>query len=126
LIAYCCDFNVFLIILLDPLSRYEHFDDFGAGELGWWVLALGEHLAHLRPADKHVVLFTVGAGLGGSHTLALQAEEGMFEEEWGQPDLPFLELIEDVLGVVLAVERLAAGVLAWSGVVAAHDKVCAA
>src|SRR5215203_1341453 len=50
----------------------------------------------------------------------------MFEEEWGQPDLPFLELIEDVLGVVLAVERPAAGVLAWSGVVAAYDKVCAA
>src|SRR5215210_515458 len=50
----------------------------------------------------------------------------MFEEEWGQPDLPFLELIEDVLGVVVAVERPAAGVLAWSGVVAAYDKVCAA
>src|SRR5215204_5544079 len=126
LIAYRCDFNVFLIILLGPLSLYEHFDDFGAGELGWWVLALGEHLAHLRTADKHAVLFTVGAGLGGPRTLTKQTEEGMFEEEWGQPDLPFLELIEDVLGVVVAVEGPAAGVLAWSGVVAAYDKVCAA
>src|SRR5687768_13091924 len=126
LITYCCHFRVFLTILLGPLSLHEHFDDFGAGELGRWVLALGEHLADLRAADKHVVLVTVGAGLGGSHTLTLQAEEGMFEEEWGQPDLPFLELIEDVLGVVVAVERPAAGVLAWSGVVAAYDKVCAA
>src|SRR5215203_2717213 len=126
LITYCCDFNVFLMILLGPLSLYEHFDDFGAGELGWWVLALGEHLADLRTAYKHVVLFIVGAGFGGPHTLALQAKEGMFEEEWGQPDLPFLELIEDMLGVVVAVEGPAAGVLARSGVVAAYDKVCAA
>src|SRR5215211_6688155 len=126
LITYCCDFNVFLTILLCPLSLYEHFDDFGAGELWGRVLAFGKHLAHLRTADKHVVDFIVRAGFGGPHTLALQAEEGMFEEEWGQPDLPFLELIEDMLGVVLAVEGPAAGVLARSGVVAAHDKVCAA
>src|SRR5215204_6235865 len=125
-ITYCCHFNVSLTIWLHPLPLHEHFDDFGAGELGGWVLTLGEHLAHLRAADKHVVLITVGAGLGGPHTLTLQAEEGMFEEEWGQPDLPFLELIEDVLGVVVAVERSTAGVLAWSGVVAAYDKVCAA
>src|SRR5215216_3708384 len=52
LITYCCHFNVFLTILLGPLSLYEHFDDFGAGELGRWVLAPGEHLAHLRAADK--------------------------------------------------------------------------
>src|SRR5688500_13651943 len=50
----------------------------------------------------------------------------MFEEEGGQPDLPFLEFIEDVLCVVVAVERLAAGVLAWSSVVSAYDEVCAA
>src|SRR5919112_5003665 len=126
LITYCCHFNVFLTSWLRPLPLNEHFDDFGAGELGGWVLALGEHLAHLRTADKHVVHFIVGAGLGGPHTLTLQAEEGMFEEEWGQPDLPFLELIEDVLGVVVTVERPAARVLAWSGMVTAYDKVCAA
>src|ERR687897_2213182 len=126
LIAYCCDFNGFLTILLLPLTLHQHFDDFGAGELGWWVLALGEHLAYLRTAYKHVIVFIVGAGLGRAHPLALQAEEGVFEEQWGKPDLPFLELVEDVLGVVVAVERPAAGVLAWSGVVAAHDKVCAA
>src|SRR5215213_6861380 len=125
-ITYCCDFNFSLTTLLGLLYLHEHFDDFGAGELWGWVLAFGEHLAHLRTADKHVVLFGMGAGLGGPHPLALQAEEGMFEEEWGQPDLPFLELIEDVLGIVVAVERPAAGVLAWSGVVAANDKVCAA
>src|SRR5215208_4083484 len=49
-----------------------------------------------------------------------------FSSSWGQPDLPFLELIEDMLGVVVAVEGPAAGVLARSGVVAAYDKVCAA
>src|SRR5215210_801280 len=122
-ITYCWHFNVFLTILLCPLSLHEHFDDFGAGELGGWILALGEHLAHLRSADKHVVLFIVGAGLGGFHPLALEAEEGVFEEEWGQPDLPFLELVEDVLGVVVAVERPAGGVFSGTGVVAAHDEV---
>src|SRR5215210_2101306 len=126
LIMYCCDFNVFLTTSLGPLSLHEHLDNFGAGELGRWVLAFGEHLAHLRTADKHVVLFIVGAGFGGSHTLALQAEEGMFEEEGGQPDLPFLELIEDMLGLVLTVERPAFGILARTGVVTAHDEVCAA
>ena len=68
---------------------------------------------HLGAADEHVVLLVVGAGLGGPHPLALQAEEGVLEEEGGEPDLLFLELVEDVLGVVVAVERLAAGVLAW-------------
>src|SRR5215210_5637448 len=126
LVTYCCNINVFLTILLCPLPLYEHFDHFGAGELGGWILSSGEHLADLCPADKHVVLFSVRAGLGGPHPLALQAEEGVFEEEGGKPDLPFLELIEDVLGVVLAVERLALGILAWSGVVPAYDKVCAA
>src|SRR5215213_5029931 len=97
LITYCCHFNVSLTILLCPLPIHEHFDDLGAGELGGWVLALGEHLAHLRTADKHVMFIIVRAGLGGPHPLALEAEEGMFEEQWGKPDLPFIELIEDVL-----------------------------
>src|SRR5919112_3121514 len=109
LVTYCCDFNVFLTILLLALSLHQHFDDLGAGELWGWVLALGEHLADLGATDKHVVVFIVGAGLGGAHPLALQAEEGVFEEEGGKPDLPFLALIEDVLGVVVAVERPAAG-----------------
>src|SRR5215210_7909708 len=126
LVTNCCYFNVSLTILLCPLPLHEHFDDFGAGELGWRVLAFGEHLAHLRAADKHVVFLIVGAGLGGPHPLALEAEEGVFEEEGGQSDLPFLELVEDVLGVVVAVERVAARVLAWPGVVAAHDEVGAA
>src|ERR671919_2721394 len=126
LIAYCCHFKVFLTILLGLLSLYEHFDDFGPGELGGWVLAPGEHLADFRTADKHVVLFTVGAGLGRPHPLALQAEEGVFEEKWGKSDLAFLELIEDVLGVVVAVEWSAARVLARTSVVAAYDEVRAA
>src|SRR5215213_11386390 len=69
LVTYCCYINVFLTKLLCTLPLHEHLDDFGAGEFGGWVLALGEHLADLRAADKHVVLVTVGAGLGGSHTL---------------------------------------------------------
>src|SRR5215212_5697126 len=123
LVTYCCYINVFLTKLLRALPLHEHFDDFGTGEFGGWVLALGEHLAHLRTAYKHVVLFIVGAGLGSSHPLALEAEEGVFEEEGGQPDLPFLELVEDVLGVVIAVEWPAGGVFSGTGVVAAHDEV---
>src|SRR5215210_1799379 len=126
LITRCCDFNVFLTILLCPWPLHEHFDHFGAGELGRWVFALREHLAHLRAADKHVVFLIVGAGLGGSHALALQAEEGVFEEQGGEPDLLLVELVEDVLGFVVSVEGIALRVLAWSGVVAAHDEVRAA
>src|SRR5215208_4062546 len=88
LVTCCCYINVFLTMLLCALPLHEHFDDF-------------------RTAYKHVVLFIVGAGFGGPHPLALEAEEGVFEEEGGQPDLPFLELVEDVLGVVITVERLA-------------------
>src|SRR5215204_315100 len=123
LVSYCCDFNVFLTMSLCPLSLNKHLNDFGAGELRGRVLALGEHLAHLCAADKHVMFFVVGAGFGSPHALALEAEEGVFEEERGQPDLFFLELVEDVLGVVVAVERLTAGVLAGSGVVAPDDEV---
>src|SRR5829696_5598629 len=61
LIAYCCYINVFLTMLLCPLPLHEHLDNFGARELGGRVLALGEHLAHLRAADEHVVLLIVGA-----------------------------------------------------------------
>src|SRR5215210_8295711 len=123
LVTYCCYINVFLTMLLCPLPLHEHFDDFGTGELWGRILTIGEHLAHLRTADKHVVLRIVGAGLGGPHPLAFEAEEGVFEEEWGQPDLPFLELVEDVLGFVVAVERPAGGVFSGTGVVAAHDEV---
>src|SRR5215203_2975373 len=126
LIACCCDFNVFLTILLCPLPLHEHFDNFRPGELGGRVLTLGEHLADLRAADKHVMATIVGAGFGGSHALALEAEEGVFEEEGGKPDLPFFELVEDVLGFVVPVEGIALRVLARSGVVAAHDEVRAA
>src|SRR5215210_6605968 len=126
LVTNCCDFNLSLTKLLGALPLHEHFDDFGAGEFGGRVLALGEHLADLRTAYTHVVLFVVGAGLGGSHPLSLEAEEGVFEEEGGQPDLAFLELVEDVLGVVIAVERLAVRVLARAGVVASYDEVRAA
>src|SRR5919112_88108 len=62
LVTYCCDFNVCLTTLLLALSLHQHFDDLGAGELWWWVLALGEHLADLGATDKHVVVFIVGAG----------------------------------------------------------------
>src|SRR5215217_7640369 len=126
LVTCCCYINVFLTMLLCALPLHEHFDDFGTGEFGGWVLALGEHFADLRTAYKHVVLFIVGAGFGGPHPLALEAEEGVFEEEGGQPDLPFLELVEDVLGVVITVERLAVRVLARAGVVASYDEVRAA
>src|SRR5215208_1690091 len=84
LIIYCYYFNVFLTIMLSPLPCHEHFDDFGAGELGGWVLALGEHLADPRTAYKHVVLFIVGAGLGCPHPLALEAEESVLEDQCGQ------------------------------------------
>src|SRR5688572_33034473 len=40
LMTYCCDFNVFLTILLGSLSFHKHFDDFGAGEFRRRVLAL--------------------------------------------------------------------------------------
>jgi hypothetical protein len=66
--------------LLRALAFHEHFDNLGAGELGGWVLAFGEHLAHFSTADEHVVLAVVGASFGSSHTLAFQAEEGVFEE----------------------------------------------
>src|SRR4028118_1188482 len=114
------------ILLARLLALHEDFYDLGAGELRGRVLALGEHLAHLGAGDEDVVLLGVGAGLGGAHALARQAEEGVLKEEGGEPDLPVLELVEDVLGVVVAVEGLAAGVLAGARVVAADDEVGAA
>src|SRR4028119_1158902 len=114
------------ILLARLLAFHEDLYDLGAGELRGRVLALGEHLAHLGAGDEDVVLRGVGAGLSGAHALARQAEEGVLEEEGGEPDLPVLELVEDVLGVVVAVEGLAAGVLAGTRVVAADDEVGAA
>src|SRR3712207_3654275 len=108
------------------LALHEDFYDLGAGELRGWVLALGEHLAHLGAGDEDVVLLGVGAGLGGSHALAGEAEEGVLEEEGGKTDLAFLELVEDGLSVVVAVEGFAAGVLSGARVVAADDEVGAA
>src|SRR4028119_1367915 len=104
------------------LALHEDFYDLGTGELGGRVLALGEQRARRGAGDEDVVLLGVGAGLGGAHALARQAEEGVLEEEGGEPDLPVLELVEDVLGVVVAVEGLAARVLAGARVVAADDK----
>src|SRR4028118_1970223 len=114
------------ILLGGLLALHEDFYDLGTGELGGRVLALGEHLADLGARDEDVVLLGVGAGLGGAHALARKAEEGVLEEERAEPYLPFLELVEDVLGVVVAVQGLAAMVLAGARVVAADDEVGAA
>src|SRR5918998_6311195 len=117
-------------MLSDLLARllvlHEDLYHLGAGELRRGVLALREHLAHLGAGDEYVVLLVVGAGLCGAHALADEAEEGVLEKEGLEPDLAFLELVEDVLGVVVAVERLAAGVLTRARVVAADYEVGAA
>src|ERR671916_2476805 len=113
-------------LLARLLALHKDFYDLGAGELRRRVLALGEHLAHLGAGDEDVVLLGVGAGLGGTHALAGEAEEGVLEEQGGETYLPFLELVEDVLGVVVPVEGLAAGILARARVVAADDEVGAA
>src|SRR5918998_3433508 len=108
------------------LALHEDLDDLGAGELRGRVLALREHLAYLGAGDENVVLLVVGAGLGGAHALADEAEEGVLEEEGGEPYFAFLEFVEDVLGVVVAVEGVTLRVLAGARVVAADDKVGAA
>src|SRR5215207_7397045 len=111
-------------LLDDPLlvtqAVDEDLDDLGATKLRWGVLALGEHLPHLRAREEDVRVLAVRARLRGRHPLAVEAEEGVLEEQRRYPELLFLELLEDVLGIIGAV------VAADPSVVPAHDEVRAA
>src|SRR5918998_592460 len=89
--------------LLLPQAVDENLDDLGTRELRRRVLAPGEHLPHLGPREEDVGVLAVRTRLGGRHTLAVEAEEGVLEKEGGYPQLLLLELLEDVLGVVGAV-----------------------
>src|SRR5215207_5656009 len=111
-------------LLDDPLlvaqAVDEDLDDLGATKLRRRVLALAEHLPHLRAREEDVRVLAVRARLRGRHPLAVETEEGVLEEERRYPELLFLELLEDMLGVVGAV------VAPDPRVVPAHDEVRAA
>src|SRR5918997_289314 len=98
-------------------SLDEDLDDLRARELRRWILSLGEHLPHPRAREEYVRVFAVRAGLRRRHPLTVEAEEGVLEEKRRHPQLLFVELLEDVLGIVGAV------VAAHSRVVPAHDEV---
>jgi hypothetical protein len=65
-------------------------------------------------------VLAVRAGLGRRHPLAVEAEKGVLEEQRGYAQFVFVELLEDVLGIIGAV------VAAHACVVAANYEVSAA
>src|SRR5215216_42616 len=107
-------------LLLLAQTLYEDLNHLGATELRWWIFSLGEHLPNPGPGEEDVRIFAVRAGVGRGHHLAVEAEEGVLEEERCHAQLLFLELLEDVLGIIGAV------VAAYPSVIAAHDEVRAA
>src|SRR5437899_4593419 len=78
----------------------QHVGDLGPGELLRRPLATTQQLAHLGAGQEDAVLGPRGRGLGGGHPLRDLAPEGVLELERLDAQLAWLELVEDVLGVV--------------------------
>src|SRR6266542_1642642 len=109
-------FSSAICLLLLCVFVDQDLSHLGAAELLRRLLAVAEHLPHLRPAQEDVFLLAVRAGLARRHALALVAPEGVLEEEGLDAELVDVQLVEDLLRVIGAV------VVADARVVAAHDE----
>src|SRR5712692_9617507 len=81
----------------------QNLSHLGAGKFGRQLAAVAQYRSHLAPAQNHPGVFVVAAGFQRSHTGAAMAIEGILEKKRSDAQLPRLELVEDLVGIVGAV-----------------------